>query len=75
MVELGLDAVHVGEEALVGEQFLVALLRRGAQQAHGAGVERLEQLRVDAAEEGDRFLVPAPPEVVGELLEGLEAFG
>ena len=47
----------------------------GAEQLDRAVLERLEQVGVDAAEQGDGLVVPAPPQVVGELLQGLQAFG
>ena len=34
----------------------------------------LEQVVVDAAEQGDGLVVPAPPQVVGQLLQRLQAF-
>ena len=72
MVERLLDAVHVGEEAVVAGEFLEAALFGRAEQLDRAVVERLEQVRVDAAEQGDGLVVPAPPQVVGEGLKGVQ---
>ena len=67
MVERLGDAVHVGEEAVVVQRAARARSWSiGAEQLDGAVVERLEQVVVDAAEQGDGVVVPAPPQVVGE---------
>src|SRR5262249_6611305 len=73
-VEAFFDAVHVSEEAIVPQQLLQPGLVDGAQELDRAAVERLEQIAVDAVEQRDRFVVPAPPQVVGQLLQGLQSF-
>ena len=45
-----------------------------AEELDGAVVQRLEGVAVDAAEEGRGLVVPAPPHVVGEFLQRLQAF-
>ena len=70
VVERFRDAVHVGEEAVVAASSSNRDLVGRIEQPDGAVVERFEQVRVDAAEQGDRVGVPAPPQVVRERLEG-----
>src|SRR5262249_51795426 len=74
-VELLLDAVDVGQKAVVAEQFLEAGLRDAAEQLDGAVPALLPQVDVDAAEQGDAVVAPAEPEVVGELVQRLQPGG
>jgi hypothetical protein len=70
-----LHAVQVGQEPVVGRQFLEPRLRGRGEEADRAVVELLEQVGVDAAEEGDGVGVPAPPQVVGQPVEGHQVVG
>ena len=75
MVERLLDPVHVHEEAVVAQQLVESLLVDGAQELDGAALQGVELLVVDAAEQGNGFVIPAPPHVVGQLVQGLQALG
>ena len=54
------------------QELLEPGLLQSAQELHGAVLHLLEELIVDTAEEHDRVVVPAPPHVVGQLLQGLQ---
>jgi hypothetical protein len=63
-------AVQVGNEPVVVGQLLEPGLGGGREQPDRAVVELLEAVRVDPAEQGDGVRVPAPPQVVGQLVQG-----
>ena len=74
IVQLGFDPVKVGKEAIVFGEFVEPSLRDQAAQADGAVIDLVPQLRIDAGEERNRFGVPAPPKVVCDSAQGLQAW-
>ena len=75
MIECGRHPIHMGEEAVVLFELLEPLLFRRAEQADRAMVEGFEEIRVNAAEQGDGVRVPAPPQVVRKRLKSMKSFG
>ena len=67
------DAIHVGQEAVIAHELLIAFLADGGQQLDGAILDFLEEVFIDAPEQRDRFVIPTPPQVIGKLLQALQA--
>src|SRR5262249_50860866 len=75
MVESFLNSVHVGQEAVVSlELFQTGLFDR-AQELDGTIFDGLEAIVVNASEKRNRLVVPAPPQVIGQLVQSLQALG
>jgi hypothetical protein len=72
-VEGGDDRVVAALEAGVGRELLQALGGHGAQQLHGVVMRVGPERAVHFLEKGAGFRMPAPPEVVGEVLEAGDA--
>src|SRR5262249_41755179 len=75
VVERLFNAVEVGEEAVVALQLFKTDLIDGTEHLDGTVVDRAKELVVDPAKQRYRLLVPAPPQVVSELLQGLKTVG
>src|SRR5262249_12728054 len=71
-LEGNMDPVEMGEETIVLLQFLQAGLVGPGGPFDGIVIDGLEDVGVDAAEKRDCLGVPAPPEVVSELLKCLQ---
>ena len=65
----------MGQEPVVVEQIFQPGLVDSSEQLDGTVLDGSEQVVVDPAKQGDRFVVPAPPKVVSQLLKGLQTFG
>jgi hypothetical protein len=67
--------LQMRHEPFVVSQLFKTPLVNHAQQFDGTMLDFLEDSFVNAAKELHRVRVPRPPQVVGELSQGLERFG
>ena len=73
--EGGVDAIEMGEVAIVGGYIGEAFLADDAEQLDGVVIDLVPELAVEAAEEFDRVGMPDPPEIVRHLQQGLKGRG
>ena len=75
-VQVGLEGffhpIHVGQETVVVLQLFHARLVHRPEQFHRAVLHGIEQVRVDTPEQGYGIMVPTPPQVVSQALQGLK---
>jgi len=63
----------VRQETVIVKELLESFLADVGQKLDGAIFDFLEKILVNAAEEGNRFMVPAPPKVIGQLLKPMQS--
>ena len=74
-LEVGIHTVDFSHEIAVGKDFGDSVAGQLLEQHHRIFACGAPQVRVKVAEEGFRFAVPYPPEVLRKLVEGLESGG
>lgn len=75
VVQIRLGGVQLGQEALIGREFLETRRCDGSQYGHRVALEFGPQQWIDVLEQILRRRVPRPPEVCRELGEGIQADG
>ena len=74
-MEVGPDAVHMGEESLVGFNLGQPLLLDPAQHEPGIVIGLLPEIGIYTAKELDGGMVPRPAKIQGEVVETTQPLG